>query len=140
METADTSMHAGADVLAATALNMDEWINRGQPPHSVIRMSGDEEFREDEYRSLCNAEALIIEFPQFVDGRGFSHASKLRSLGFTGELVAAGEVLPDQWQYLQRCGFDALLNPETASTAANLLRFSQAYQADVLQPLPRFRR
>jgi uncharacterized protein (DUF934 family) len=83
---------------------------------------------------------LIIEFPSFMDGRGFSHAKKLRELGFTGDLIAAGEVLPDQWQFLQRCGFSGLLDSATAENAESLQRFSDTYQADVAQTLPLFRR
>lgn len=51
---------------------------------------------------------IAIEFPSFRDGRGFSSARRLRGeLGFRGELRAVGHLLPDQAQFLARCGFDS---------------------------------
>ena len=52
---------------------------------------------------------IAIEFPGFRDGRGFSYAHRLRrQYGFTGELRAVGHILPDQAQFLIRCGFDSI--------------------------------
>jgi uncharacterized protein (DUF934 family) len=51
---------------------------------------------------------VVIEFPKFRDGRGFSWARMLRTrLGFTGEVRAGGDFLYDQISYLVRTGFDA---------------------------------
>jgi len=51
---------------------------------------------------------ICLEFPKFTDGRAYSHARKLRQrYGFTGELRAVGNVLRDQFLFMQRCGFDA---------------------------------
>ncbi len=51
---------------------------------------------------------VCLEFPKFTDGRAYSHARKLRErLGYAGELRAVGEVLRDQYLFMQRCGFDA---------------------------------
>ncbi len=51
--------------------------------------------------------ALVrVRFPAFNDGRGFSHARDLRSLGFHGRLRAAGHVLADQYAMARRVGFD----------------------------------
>lgn len=53
--------------------------------------------------------AIAIEFPTFGDGRGYSSARLLRErYGFDGELRARGDILTDQVQFLQRCGFDSL--------------------------------
>lgn len=49
---------------------------------------------------------IRVRFPAFNDGRGFSHARDLRSLGFTGRLRAAGHVLADQYAMARRVGFD----------------------------------
>lgn len=50
--------------------------------------------------------AIEITFGQFADGRGFSLARRLRQrYGFSGELRAAGQFIPDQMQYLEQCGF-----------------------------------
>ena len=53
--------------------------------------------------------ALIeIDFPKYVDGRGYSQAQLLRRrLGYAGELRAVGHVLRDQILYMNRSGFDA---------------------------------
>ncbi len=50
---------------------------------------------------------IALSFPKFQDGRNFSVAQLLRErYGFTGELRAVGDVLLDQLQMMQRCGFD----------------------------------
>ena len=51
--------------------------------------------------------ALIrIAFPAFNDGRAFTIARKLRMLGYTGQLLAFGPVIADQYAMLRRVGFD----------------------------------
>lgn len=51
---------------------------------------------------------IALEFPKFTDGRAYSQARLLRErLGFVGELRAIGQVLPDQFLFMRRCGFDA---------------------------------
>lgn len=46
-----------------------------------------------------------VEFPGMVDGRGFSIARKLNNNCFSGTLRAAGELVPDQFDFALRCGF-----------------------------------
>ena len=51
---------------------------------------------------------IALEFPKFKDGRGYSWARLLRQrLGYKGEIRALGDVLRDQWLFMQRCGIDA---------------------------------
>jgi phosphoadenosine phosphosulfate reductase len=51
---------------------------------------------------------VAVDFPKFVDGRGFSMARQIRRIeGFAGELRAVGDILFDQLQHLSRCGFDS---------------------------------
>jgi len=51
---------------------------------------------------------LGIAFPAYTDGRGYSHARQLRRiLGYTGELVATGDVRRDQIDFMAQVGFDA---------------------------------
>ena len=60
-------------------------------------------------------QVIAIDFPQFTDGRGYSHARLLRErYGFKGEIRATGAVLRDQLLFMQRCGFDAfeIVNPD----------------------------
>lgn len=54
-------------------------------------------------------ELIAIRFPGFADGRGFSLARRLRDLGFTGEIWAAGHLIADQYAFARSCGFDAVL-------------------------------
>ena len=51
--------------------------------------------------------ALVrIAFPSFADGRGFTLARHLRSMGYQGRLRAAGHVIADQYDMARRSGFD----------------------------------
>jgi uncharacterized protein (DUF934 family) len=63
-----------------------------------------EELGDDVHR----LSVVVIEFPAFRDGRGFSWARMLRTrLNFTGEVRATGDFLYDQINYLHRTGFNA---------------------------------
>lgn len=77
-------------------------------------------------------EVIGVDFPKFVDGRGYSTARLLRSrYDYQGELRAIGDVQRDQLFYLLRVGFDAFAvradhNIEAALNGLN--DFSAAYQ------------
>lgn len=59
--------------------------------------------------ALDHIELVVLEFPKFNDGRGFSQARLLRDrFGFTGEIRATGHVLRDQFGFLRRSGVDAV--------------------------------
>ncbi|MBK6357974.1 MAG: DUF934 domain-containing protein [Betaproteobacteria bacterium] len=88
---------------------------------------------------------IAVNFPKFVDGRGYSTASLLRQrYKYQGELRAVGDVLHDQLFYMQRVGFDsyALKDGKNVSVAieAGFSPFSDAYQASTTQPQPHFLR
>lgn len=88
---------------------------------------------------------IAINFPKFVDGRGYSTASLLRQrFHYEGELRAVGDVLHDQLFFMQRVGFDAyaLKDEKNAVYAleAGFSPFSDAYQGSTSQPQPYFRR
>jgi uncharacterized protein (DUF934 family) len=60
---------------------------------------------------------IVVNFPNFGDGRAFSQARVLRAqYGYMGEIRATGGVLRDQLQFMQRCGIDAFEVPERAMT------------------------
>jgi uncharacterized protein (DUF934 family) len=64
--------------------------------------------RAEVLRTFLPALSLIVlSFPSFTDGRAYSIARQLREMGFSGELRAAGNVLPDQIQFMRQVGFDA---------------------------------
>ncbi|RME96696.1 MAG: DUF934 domain-containing protein [Alphaproteobacteria bacterium] len=81
---------------------------------------------------LPHLELIVLEFPAFTDGRAYSQARHLRSrLGYTGELRASGDVLPDQAAFMERVGFDSFEVAEDVSLATwNRARhaISGAYQ------------
>ena len=68
---------------------------------------------------------VALEFPAFKDGRAFTYARLLRErYGFSGEVRAVGNVLRDQFQFMVRCGFDAV-EAEKESDAEAWLPASQ---------------
>jgi phosphoadenosine phosphosulfate reductase len=74
---------------------------------------------------------LTVVFAGFRDGRGFSLGQSLRELGFEGELIAAGDLLPDHAPMLSRTGFDAAELPPGSSVAEwdrALASFDAVYQ------------
>jgi uncharacterized protein (DUF934 family) len=93
---------------------------------------------------FVDAPLIAIDFPVFHDGRGLSLAVLLRSrIGFTGELRAVGDVHPELFHYLRRCGFDSLVLPPGRSLASAdtlLAPYSDYYQASIADPRPAFRR
>ena len=75
---------------------------------------------------------VAVRFEAFTDGRGYSHARRLRAThGWTGELRAIGDVRADQARSMLRCGFDALefaQVPDEALLGRTLGRFRRTYQ------------
>lgn len=49
---------------------------------------------------------IVLPFPAFNDGRSYSIARQLRLDGYQSELRAAGNILPDQLQFMLQVGFD----------------------------------
>lgn len=59
---------------------------------------------------------IRIGFPSSADGRGFTLARRLRDMGYTGRLRAAGHVLADQYAMARRSGFDEVEIDEALAT------------------------
>lgn len=93
---------------------------------------------------INNLPLIAINFPRFVDGRGFSLAVRLRTRhGYKNELRAIGDVLRDQLYFMKRCGFDAFAiraDRSAEDALASLRDFSDPYQGAVDNPLPVWRR
>ncbi|MCX9157736.1 DUF934 domain-containing protein [Niveibacterium sp. 24ML] len=87
---------------------------------------------------------IAYDFPKFVDGRGFSAATLLRTrYGYKNELRAIGDVLRDKLYFMKRCGFDAYqirADRSAEDALASLRDFSEPYQGAVDEPLPVWRR
>lgn len=59
---------------------------------------------------------IVIAFPSFQDGRGFSLARRLRQAGYRGRLRARGHVIADQYGQARRVGFDEVeIDPDLAA-------------------------
>ncbi|MEL7230949.1 MAG: DUF934 domain-containing protein [Pseudomonadota bacterium] len=74
---------------------------------------------------------IEVDFPKYVDGRGYSQAQLLRRrLDYRGELRAVGHVLTDQIFYMNRSGFDAYstTRADLPTVLRALEEFSQVYQ------------
>ena len=106
-----------------------------QPDEPVEAVAGDLEYFI----------VIAVNFPKFVDGRGYSTAALLRQrYRYEGELRAVGDVLHDQLFYLKRVGFDsyALKDGKSLDYAitAGFKPFTEAYQGATDQAQPYFRR
>jgi uncharacterized protein (DUF934 family) len=75
---------------------------------------------------------VALVFPSFRDGRAYSQARLLRERhGYDGELRATGQVLRDQFVFMQRAGFDAFevkKESDAEAFAATVKRYSVFYQ------------
>jgi uncharacterized protein (DUF934 family) len=94
--------------------------------------------RAEVLRTFLPALSLIVlSFPSFTDGRAYSIARQLREMGFAGELRAAGNVLPDQLQFMRQVGFDAFEVSDRFPPALWLRsqrQMSLAYQRGLYRP------
>jgi len=86
---------------------------------------------------------IVLCFPQFTDGRAYSQARILRErLGFAGKIRATGDVLPDQLEFMRRCGIDSFEFPDEPSAERALRhspRFSVAHRQAAGEAIPAYR-
>ncbi|MBS1053259.1 DUF934 domain-containing protein [Gluconobacter kondonii] len=91
---------------------------------------------------LNRLDLVVLRFPIFRDGRGFTQARELREyLRFSGEIRAEGHILPDQAAFLRRCGVDSVVLPKNGNGDPDLWekqlrQFPVAYQRSVLPERP----
>lgn len=94
--------------------------------------------------TIAKLPVVAINFPKFVDGRGFSLARLLRErYGYIGEIRAIGHFIRDQLFLMQRCGFNAFQldsDIDLAAASESLTDFSDSYQVAADEPEPLFRR
>ncbi len=131
---------------------LDYWLANKknlQTPESIGVWLDAEQEPEQLADDIQSFQYLAVNFPTFMDGRGFSSARLLRDrYQFSGELRAIGQIVPDQLFYLSRCGFDAfcldaliLHESDTSNNLEDYLTtFSVTYQACVNEQQPLFRR
>jgi len=76
--------------------------------------------------------AIAVRFDKFTDGRSYSIASRLREVGYTGELHAFGDINQELIFLLRRVGFTHfhIPDPGTPTLALEILEpFNGYYQA-----------
>ena len=134
----DDSANIAADAAAILPLQRYlELSEAGNLPARVGVWLNDEQMADDLADLLDKVELIALHFPKFADGRSFSKARLLRDrLGYQGEIRAIGDFLPDQVDYMARCGIDAFAcrSEQEAKTALSMLdTFSIHYQSDVSQ-------
>lgn len=100
-----------------------------------------EEAVEDIAAFTARLALVMVHFPSFRDGRGYTTARLLRErFGYRGEVRAVGDVLEDQLFFMMRCGFNSFdlraIDPEAAFARAQA-RFTHVYQsaADARAPV-----
>jgi uncharacterized protein (DUF934 family) len=133
---------------AQVSVSLKRWLSEFASGESAANVQAVVVRGGDDVRTLADSlgqlSVIVIEFPKFGDGRGYSHARILREqLRFSGELRARGDVLRDQAFYLKRCGFTAF-EPRDPAQLAGIIEafrdFSVVYQGAADQPLPAWRR
>ncbi len=99
-----------------------------------VRIGPDDSI-DDISPDLENIQLIELDFPDFADGRLFSHAWLLRGrYNYQGEIRATGHYMPDQVFYLSRVGVNAF-NPEKVEdlpiVLSNLNDFTVKYQKSI---------
>jgi uncharacterized protein (DUF934 family) len=96
-------------LIVSVAQWQDHWeklVRRPDPIGVQLKSHEHPEIISDDLESLT---VIALEFPTFKDGRAYSYARLLRErYGFTGELRAVGDVLPDQIHFMERVGFNSV--------------------------------
>lgn len=119
------------DSLLARGLDIGVWLAPDDEPEAIAA-------------DLAQLAVVAVDFPSFMDGRGFSTGRLLRErYDYQGELRAIGDVFKDTLFYLARCGFNAYAvraDKNLEDALAGLNDFSETYQTGVDQPIPLFRR
>ena len=90
---------------------------------------------DDIAHDLKDIQLIELDFPDFADGRLFSHAWLLRGrYNYQGELRATGRYMTDQVFYLSRVGVNAF-NPEKVEDLPVILShlndFTVNYQSSI---------
>lgn len=142
-ETAESVVVPEGKVIVPLAVWQAQEATMATREHKAIWLSPDEH-TEDITNDVNSFDIIAIDFPQFMDGRGYSTAYSLRARQkFTGELRAIGDVLRDQLFYMKRVGFDAFAvraDKNIHDALKGLTDFSEQYQTSWDEQSPLYRR
>ncbi|AOX19945.1 DUF934 domain-containing protein [Kozakia baliensis] len=115
--------------LRIVAVPFSEWDQSANI--QAIELSADQSAKELS-PFLATLKLIVLNFPIFRDGRAFSQARALREYEkFQGEIRVQGHILPDQAEFLYRCGVDSVVLPDKANEEPwhrERERFRVAYQ------------
>jgi uncharacterized protein (DUF934 family) len=133
---------------AAVLVSLATWLSHRDAllahPHGRGVQLSPHEMAESIAADAGKLDLIAIEFPAFVDGRGYSTAYILRNrLGFKAELRAVGDVFKDTLFYQQRSGFNAFAvraDKNLEDALHGLTTFSQPYQGTAEDSAPLYRR
>jgi len=111
--------------------------------HATHNVSGVYLSPEDDVQLLADhlhrIQLIVINFPTYTDGRGYSQARMLREqFHFAGELRASGDVRPDQLLFMARAGIDVFEfaeDPDEKQITQILSRFQVNYQPSYALPV-----
>ncbi|MFL2660809.1 MAG: DUF934 domain-containing protein [Alphaproteobacteria bacterium] len=101
-----------SDVKEYTILNLKQW-NLFKNSKKRISNLGIQIFSDENVLPIANDltffKLIEINFRSFKDGRPFTLAKELRrKYNYTQEIRASGNILPDQFVFLLRCGFSTV--------------------------------
>jgi uncharacterized protein (DUF934 family) len=132
----DAALPSGPRILSLSRLQQDEAVRNA--PHLRLGVALPVDQPAEALAPYLDLLSLVaVNFPTFRDGRGFTQARSLREhLAFSGEIRATGNILPDQYAFLLRCGITTVeikdgADPAAWQNAAD--RFSFTYQPSVLE-------
>jgi uncharacterized protein (DUF934 family) len=108
----DAELPPSGDILVPFARLLQNWGEIARHPGLVGVVFPNTERAEALQSFLGRLSLIALPFPAFTDGRAYSIGRQLRDLGFSGELRAVGNVLPDQLQFMLQVGFDAFEVPD----------------------------
>lgn len=122
-------------------LGMKQGQENGPLPQGVRLGPADDVAELEPY--LSELSLIEVDFPRYVDGRGYSQAQLIRRrYGYEGELRAVGHVLRDQIFYMNRSGFDAYetRRASVSEVVEALSEYSVVYQPAAAPSVPAFRK
>src|SRR6202166_5432947 len=132
----DAALPSAPCILSLSRLQQDESVRMA--PHLLLGVALPVDQPAEVLAPYLDRLSLVaVNFPTFRDGRGFTQARSLRErLAFSGEIRATGNILPDQYAFLLRCGITTIeikdgTDPAAWQKAADC--FSFAYQPSVLE-------
>jgi phosphoadenosine phosphosulfate reductase len=123
--------------MALVDLSNGTLLNRNDAPDVTLETDAED---ADLEAAAKDSRVVAVNFATFADGRGMTLGRLLRErMDFKGELRAVGYLLPDQAQFLYRCGFDTAEiedSKDLDSWKGSLDRIRHSYQASSRDPFP----